>query len=89
MSESVEAAFSEHPALCEQHLACGCTIGFQDAGMHTSAPAMHSTLPATALLDNDMRKAQLQRKMRRSLPPPLSLPHSFSPSFPLFSPTLL
>lgn len=30
--------------------------------MHTSASAMRSSLPATDLLDNDTRKAQLQRE---------------------------
>lgn len=47
---------------CESHLACGCTIGFHDVGMHTSASAIHSTLPASDLPYNDIRKARLQSK---------------------------
>ncbi len=77
----------EYPALCEQHLACGCTLGFQDVGMHTSASAMRSALPATDLRYNDTWTARLQRKCvghchRRCHFLILSLPPSHS--FPLF-----
>lgn len=83
-SKAVHACVESTLPFCEQHIACGCTIGLHDVGMHTSAPAMRSTLPATDPLDNGTRKAQLQekKKPRRSRPPTLSLPHSFSPSLP-------
>lgn len=35
------------------HLACGGATGFHDVGMHTSASATGSALPATDGLDND------------------------------------
>lgn len=58
--------------------------------MHTSASAMRSSLPATDLLDNDTRKAQLQReRMWRSLRLLLSLPHSLSGSLPPSCPVFI
>lgn len=71
-------------SLCESHLACGGTIGFHDVGMHTSDSALHSTRPASDLLDNVKRKARLQSECACHCrhfyfpilsPPPTSLPY--------------
>lgn len=76
MHSTRASAASLPSSFVREHLACGGAIGFHDVGMHTSASATGSALPATNGLDNDPRAGRPCRPVRPSLP--LSLPHSSS-----------
>lgn len=75
-STSTSAGSLPSSSFVREHLACGGAIGFHDVGMHTSASATGSALPATDGLDNDPGAGRRCRPVSPSLP--LSLPHSSS-----------
>lgn len=77
----IQQALSLPSSFVREHLACGGAIGFHDVGMHTSASATGSALPATGGLDNDPRagrpcrpNAPLAAAVTSSFLVPLSLP---------------
>lgn len=84
MHSTSTSAASLPSSFVREHLACGGAIGFHDVGMHTSASATGSALPATDGLDNDPRAG---RPCEASAPLAAAVTSSFLvPALPPFQP---